>query len=107
MRIGHPSWLPVLFASLPLGAAATAAPRTAAAQLAQAAGVSQARALDIARQQAALEGYDLSLYHVASVEQDADGTWVIFFEHDPPSAPGRHCTVHVAPDGSARLLHGR
>ena len=107
MRIGHSSWLPALFASLPLGAAAAAAPRTATAQLAQVAGVSQARALDIARQQAALEGYDLSEYHVASVEQDADGTWVVFFEHDAPTAPGRHCTVYVDPDGSARLMHGR
>ena len=107
MRIGHSSWLPVLLASLPLGSAVAATPRSAAAQLAQAAGVSQARALDVARQQAALEGYDLSVYHVASVEQDADGMWVVFFEHDPPAAPGQHCTVYVSADGSVRLMHGR
>ncbi|MBI5487376.1 MAG: hypothetical protein HY905_08590 [Deltaproteobacteria bacterium] len=107
MRIGHPSWLPALFASLPLGAAAVTCPRAPAAQVAQSDAVAQARALDIARQQAALEGYDPAVYHVSSIEQDADGTWVVFFEHDAPAAPGQHCTVYVAPDGTTRVMHGR
>jgi len=107
MRIGRPSWLPVLFASLPLGAAAITCPATSAAQVAQPAGLSQAEALDVARQKAALEGYNPMTYHVASVEQDADGTWVVFFEHDSPAPPGGHCTVYVSPDGTTRLVPGR
>ena len=107
MRIGRPSWLPVLFASLPLGAAAIACPTSAPAQVVQPAGLSQAEALDAARLKLGLDGYDLAVYHVASVEQHADGTWVVFFEHDSPAPPGGHCTVYVSPDGTTRLVHGR
>ena len=107
MRIGRSSWLPLFL----VGASPTVLAGPAGAQAPVFAddpgGVSQARALDVARQAAALEGYEPAVYVVASVEQQADGTWVVFFEHIPPGTPGRHCTVYVSPDGSTRLVHGR
>jgi len=107
MRIGRSSWLPLFL----VGASPVALVGSADAQTPVLAddtgGVSQARALDLARQAAALEGYDPTVYVVASVEQQADGIWVVFLDHVPPGAPGRHCTVYVSPDGSTRLVHGR
>jgi hypothetical protein len=107
MRIGRSSWLPLfLVGASPLALAGSAGAESPVLA-AETGGLSQARALDLARQAAALEGYDPAAYVVASVEQASDGTWVVFLDHVPPGAPGRHCTVYVSPDGSTRLVHGR
>jgi hypothetical protein len=106
MRIVRSSW-PVFLLTAVSPATAEAAGVTAAIFSAEPGEISQARALDLARQAAALEGYDPAQYPVTSVEQDVDGTWVVFLEHVPPAAPGQHCLVYVSPDGATRVVHGR
>jgi hypothetical protein len=106
MRIVRSSW-PLFLLTAASPATADAVSVAAPVLVAETGGISQARAVDLARQAAALEGYDPAEYPVASVEQDADGTWLVFLEHVPPAAPGRHCLVYVSPDGATRVVHGR
>ena len=70
--------------------------------------ISEERAVEIARETAEQEGYDLSIYELRSVEFNEEGNryWV-HFEHAPPTPPGGHFSVDVnATSEEARLVRG-
>jgi hypothetical protein len=65
------------------------------------------RAVALARQAAATQGYEVAQYDLADVALDSD-TWRVFFDHKPPGFPGGHFAAYVARDGGAvQLVPGK
>lgn len=69
--------------------------------------VDEERARQIARQEGAKAGYELSDYALASTRREGRSYWVRFQLH-PPGRPGGHFSVEVdSRTGNARVVPGR
>lgn len=56
-------------------------------------------------------GYDLSVYSIKDASpqrsRSPDPSWMVFFEHAPPTPPGGHFMVFVDPETkTARVMPG-
>lgn len=51
-------------------------------------------------------GYDLDSYRIVSTTQQADGRWLVTFEHTPPAPPGADFGVFVDAAGATQLMPG-
>jgi hypothetical protein len=106
MHASHFAWLSLLAALWPLPAAARPESPPIAQAIDPGDGVSQARALDLAREAAAQAGYPPADFRIASVEPGPDGGWIVRFAPTTSAAAGRRCTVHVSPGGTTRVVRG-
>jgi hypothetical protein len=68
--------------------------------------LSEEQARELAAEAGAAAGYDLDSYQIVSTTRQADGRWLVTFEHTPPAPPGAHFGVFVDAAGAIQLMPG-